>query len=143
MELETVLNSEKAREIIGRQTPMDKETIERVKTALSRQGVDLLQSAELDGWLISKGAEAITFSNGSMAMHTKVSASGFFEELIHYGQIKSGHVVDDNDLTNLLLEIEAKERLLKYKNAYRITDYEAEILANTLEHYKSQLKHLK
>ena len=72
--------SEKAAEIINNQKPMDKNIVERVKHILYNKGIILEQSIELDKWLISKGVEALTFSNGDIIMHTKVSASGFYEE---------------------------------------------------------------
>ena len=137
-----MLNSEKAKEIMGTQQPMDTVVVERVKKVLAEKGVVLEQSAELDKWLISKGAEAITFSNGDIIMHTNVSASGFYEELIHYGQLKNGRAILENEKNNLLLEIEAKERLLKYQKAYKITDYEIEVLTNVLNNYKMRLENI-
>ena len=133
------LISEKAADIIKKQVPVNKEVITRVKRSLAEKGITLEQSAEIDSWLISKGAEAVTFSNGMMLMHTEVSASGLFEELIHYGQLIGGRVIEGDVENNLLLEIEAKERLLKNRKAYRITDYEVEILTDILNNYKAQL----
>jgi len=137
-----MLISEKAREIIEKQEPISKEIIKRVKKALEQKGVALEQSDEMDKWLISKGAEAVTFSNGTIILHTKASASGLFEELIHYGQIKNGRAIAGNDENNLLMEIEAKERLIKYRNAYKITDYEIEVLKNILDDYKALLENI-
>ena len=134
------LFSEKAAQIVNKQTPMDVATIERVKKALANKGVALEQSPELDKWLLSKNAEAITFSDSTIVMHTKVSASGFFEELIHYGQLKNKRAVFGDFENNLLLEIEAKERLLRYRKAYKITDYEVEVLTEVLDRYKIQLE---
>ena len=134
--------SEKAAEIMNNQQPMDTIVVKRVKKVLAEKGVVLEQSAELDKWLISKGAEAITFSNGDIIMHTNVSASGFYEELIHYGQLKNGRAILENEKNNLLLEIEAKERLLKYQKAYKITDYEIEVLTNVLNNYKMRLENI-
>ena len=117
---------------------MDKEVLARVKRSLATKGVIVEQSAEIDKWLISKGAEAVTFSGGMILMHTKVSASGLFEELIHYGQIRNGRVIEGDIENNLALEIEAKERLIKNRKAYRITDYEIGILTDILNEYKMQ-----
>jgi SPP1 gp7 family putative phage head morphogenesis protein len=137
-------NSEKAREIINKQKQMDPDVIQRVKKALNKKGAHIEQSAELDEWLIKKGVEAVTFSDGkTIIMHTRVSASGFFEELIHYGQINSGRAIYGDKNNNLLLEIEAKERLIKNQKAYKITDYEIGILKNTLDEYKKELDLLK
>ncbi|MCL1903131.1 MAG: hypothetical protein FWF94_01775, partial [Oscillospiraceae bacterium] len=108
-----VFSSEKTREILENQVPMDTETIEKVKTSLAEKGVVMAQTKELDKFLEEYGNEATTFSDGTIVLHTKVSASGFYEELIHYGQLKSGRVVFGNDENRLLMEIEAQERLIK------------------------------
>jgi hypothetical protein len=43
----------------------------------------------------------------------------------------------------ILMEIEAQEKLLRNQKAYRITQFEAEILTNNLNWYKIQLDDLK
>ena len=43
---------------------------------------------------------------------------------------------------NLLMEIEAKERLIKHRKAYQITDYEIEVLTDVLNQYKMMLEDL-
>ena len=134
------IRTEKAIEIINKQIPMDKEVIKRVKQSLVKKGVELLQSEELDIWLVSKGAEAVTFSSGTLIiMHTNVSASGFFEELIHYGQVINGKTKDGDNENILLMEIDAKERLIKCRKPYKITDYEMGILTESLDWYKIKL----
>ena len=137
-----MLNSEKAAEIINNQNLMDKAVIELVKNRLAEKGIALEQSEEWDDYLIFTGKEAVVFSDTLIAMHTKVSASGFFEELIHFGQVKSGRTIQGDNLNGLLMEIEAQERLIKYKKAYKITDYELEILQKNLENYRKILKNL-
>ena len=91
----------------------------------------LEQSREWDMFLEAHGAEAITFSDGSMAMHTRVSASGFFEELIHLGQIWQGRSNPTDVRVTLLLEIEAQERLLKHSEAYGLSIIEVQVLTKT------------
>ena len=86
-----------------------------------KKGVILDQSIELDEYLIKNSKEALTFSDGTIIMHSNVSASGFFEELIHYGQIKNGRSILNDKKNNLILEIEAKERLIKNKRNCSVT----------------------
>jgi hypothetical protein len=76
-------------------------------------------------------------------IHTRVSASGFFEELIHYGQVKSERAIFGDEENMLLMEIEAQEKLLRNQKAYGITQFEAEILTNNLNWYKIQLENLR
>jgi len=139
----TMLSSEKAFKIINKQKPIAQDIINRVKDNLTKKGVLLDQSEELDRYLISTGKEAVTFPDGSIIMHTKVSASGFYEELIHYGQIKSGHAVYNDPENNMLMEIEAKRKLIKYQKAYKITDYEIGIIKNVLNDCIIELENFK
>jgi len=41
------------------------------------------------------------------------------------------------------MEIEAKERLIKYQKAYKITDYEIGILKEVLNEYITELENLR
>ena len=138
-----IFHSEKAKKIILLQKQMDINVVMRVKASLSKMGDILEQSAEWDEYLVSQGMEATTFTDGTMIMHTKVSASGFFEELIHYGQIKSGRIIYGDEENMLMLEIEAKERLINHKKAYGITDFEVEVLTNVLNEYRRILEKLR
>ena len=138
-----MLHSEKSKEIIDKQTPIDRAIVERVGKALGKKGVILEQSEEWDEYLVSKCAEAITFSDGTIVMHTRVSASGFFEELIHYGQVISGRAVYGNEENRIEMEIEAQERLLRSRRVYGITDFEVETLTTNLNWYNIQLENLR
>jgi len=137
------LDSEKTREIITKQKPIEIDTVKRVKKSLADKGYVLEQSAEWDRYLETTGKEAITMSDGTIILHTLASASGFFEELIHYGQIRSGRAIYGDLENTLLMEIEAKERLIRSRNAYRITDYEIELLTESLSTYKMELEKLR
>jgi len=135
-----MFNSKKAKEIINSQKPISKDIVNRVKDNLSKKGVILEQSDEGDKFLMQRGAEAATLAPGDLIiLHTRVSASGFFEELIHYGQIKRGNFDLYSNEDNIIKEIEAQEKLIKYQKSYKITDYEIEILKNNLEIYKAKL----
>ena len=127
------LSSEKSAEIIARQKPMRVEVIERVRANLENKGISLVQSEEINGFLLSRGSEGVTFyGEPVICLHTNASASGFFEELIHLGQILDGRVKENDDENRLLLEIEAKQRLLMNRRAYGITDFEVEVITKSL-----------
>jgi len=131
-----MLNSEKAAEIINNQPPISQNIVNRVKNRLAEKGADLMQSEELDNYLMLRGVEAVTLAPGNVIiMHTKVSASGFYEELIHYGQFKRGDVNINSKMDVIKKEIEAQKKLIKYQRAYKITDYEIKVLTNNLEKY--------
>ena len=61
------------------------------------------------------------------------------EELIHYGQILKGLQIEGDIENNILLEIATKEKLIKNQKPYKITDYEIEILTNSINNYKMDL----
>ena len=138
-----MLNSEKAQAVILKQIPLDKTVVERVKQALERKGVTLSQSEDIDKNLISRGREATVYDPGDLIlMHTRVSVSGFFEELIHYGQILNGHYNRNSPTDIIKMEIEAQEKLIKHRDAYRIPDEEIALLTENLAHYKMTLVRL-
>jgi len=151
--LSSLLQSSKSEEIINRQTPVDPKTLERIKKALKAAGVSLEQTEENDMYLNSRGAEGIVFYTGDhpplIVLHTRASASGLFEELIHYGQIINGRMVgvDFDDLLELEirkeeLEIEAKEQLIRNARIYRISEYEIEVLTETVTHSRMRLNEM-
>jgi len=139
-----ILYSRKSEDIINKQKPIDNQILQRVKNNLNKKGVDLLQSEEVDRYLVFRGIEATVFDPGDIIfMHSKVSASGFFEELIHYGQVKRGGFNKDSPEDIFIKEIEAQKRLIKYRNAYQITDEEIEVLTGNLNYYKIKLEILR
>ncbi|MCL2816116.1 MAG: hypothetical protein FWD23_16100, partial [Oscillospiraceae bacterium] len=60
-----------------------------------------------------------------------------------YGQIKSGMAVEGHAENNILMEVQAKEKLIKYQKAYKITDYEIDVIKNSISEYKEKLENLK
>ena len=91
--------------------------------------------------LWGKEAYVITTNDGKAAIvfHSKLSASGLFEEIIHTAQTrKFGY--EYCQLPTHELEVEAKLKLLKYAKSYGITDYEKEVIKEDLIWHKSQIK---
>ncbi|MDR3305983.1 MAG: hypothetical protein LBS85_08200 [Clostridiales Family XIII bacterium] len=139
-----------SRDILLKQKPMNVEIITRVKKNLRRKGVVLEQSQELDIWLESIGCEGITMPGDpevdalpTIVMHTGISASGFFEELIHLGQIQNYGIKGTTAMSNverLGYEIQAKEKVLAHINAYGVTRYEKKILIRLLNRDRINLE---
>jgi len=59
-------------------------------------------------------------------------ASTIFEEFIHIGQLRRG-AYDGSKMSNILCEIEAKEKIIKYQSAYGVTDAEIQYVKAILE----------
>jgi len=78
-------------------------------------------------------------SKGVIIFHSKVSASGMFEEVIHTSQIRLyGYEYCKKNYE--LLEIEAKTKLLKNKKIYKITDFEENIIKESIKDYEKLLE---
>ena len=138
-----VLSSEKAKKIINKQQPISRDIVNRVKNKLAERGVVLEQSEEIDKNLVKRSREAVVYEPGDIIlMHTRVSASGFYEELIHYGQLKRRGFNTSSPVDVIKMEIEAQEKLIKYRRAYKITDEEIEILTKNLNWYLTKLSEL-
>ena len=102
---------------------MDEAKYLKSKMIFEMHGGKMESSLELDKYLDKRGADAITltkdliiFKHGSPPTTTE-----FFEELIHTSQFIKDKVSTDN-ITEL--EIETKEKLIKYQKQYNIPDHE-------------------
>jgi hypothetical protein len=111
---------------------MDEAKFNKSKAAFERSGGEMASSAELDEYLNMRGAGAITLNEDLIIFKhgSPPTASEFFEELIHTAQFKQGRV--STEMTTKL-EIEAKEKLIKYQKQYGIPDHENEQTKNQLE----------
>lgn len=130
---------------------MDEHRFNIMKRNLERKGIAVIQDAESDAYLKYMGAEAMTLSDGSAVIFQSgrvPSASAAFEEIIHSTQIKLKGMVETTgdergNIEYLNREIEANEKLLKYKKAYRLTDKDIESVEENLEMYYKKLKEVK
>lgn len=132
-----IFNSDKTREILNKQKPVNPEIFSRVKKRLTALGYSVECNSEIDAYLERSGKEASVINTGDegkaiVFFHTKLSASGLFEELIHLSQIKDRDLYSadrkKSELARLKNEIAAKEKLLKNRKAYGIPDYEIELI---------------
>jgi len=151
---QTPIYSTKAADIIAKQEPVNPELLIRVKRAYEAQGGIIEQSEEWDQILTSQGKEAFVMFTGFgelpiIVLHSRVSASGLFEELIHTAQMADGRLTPDvlNDekrysIMREEMEVEAKEKLLHHRLAYGITSFEVEVLTEGLESHKIALAKL-
>ena len=126
--------------------PMDGRTFERIKANLERKGVKIIQDEDGDAFLGYMKAEALTLSDGTGIIFQSgriPSASAVYEELIHVNQIRRGGMVDSSDKREYLRrEIEANEKVLKNKKAYKLTELDVESIENNLAGYYRELKEL-
>ena len=127
---------------------MDAARFDRIKERLSEKGINVIQDADGDAYLKAMSAEAMTLSDGSAIIfqsHRVPSASACFEEIIHTTQIRTRGMIGnfgDNEAHAEYLnrEIEANEKLLKYRKAYGLTDYDVESVKINLKKYYDELR---
>lgn len=139
----TSFSSEKAKDILNKQQPVNQSVLNRVIKGLNKNGYSVQIGKDTDKLLELWGKEAyvITTNDGKAAIvfHSKLSASGLFEEIIHTAQTrKFGYEYCQLHIHEL--EVEAKLKLLKYAKSYGITDYEKEVIKEDLIWHKSQIK---
>ena len=113
--------------------------LEKVVKNLRKQDITVWMDNEADRFLNLGGAEATTMYPNVIVFHSKLSASGMYEELVHLAQIrKLGR--EPTNIEKIKLEIEAKEKLLRNKKSYGITDYEENVIKDSINHYSKLLE---
>ena len=118
--------------------PMNEKQLSRIKTAFERNGGTIESSPELDRYLAIREAGAVTLNENTIILrhNPPPTATEVFEELIHTSQFRSGRVSTGNAIE---LEIEAKEKLLKYQKQYGIPDSEHESTKRQVENLQRAL----
>ena len=110
---------------VSRIEPMPKKQFHRIKRAFSKQGGKILMDSEAQKILELNQASGLTVNEKTILFVKKPSRADVFEELIHVGQFRKGNV-RISYLDNLEREIEAKQKLLRFSKAYKLTDREIE-----------------
>ena len=139
----SIFASAKSKEILEKQPKVDEEDYERVIGELKRKGVAIERSEEWNKYLDLYGMEGIVFADldgNSIIYHTNLSYSGMYEEIVHLKQIEDGKRANPGTIENYLLEIEAKEELIRNADKYKISDYEISVLKEYIRKYKILLE---
>ena len=118
--------------------PMPKHQLHKIEKAFKGQGGTIQRNAEIDAYLKSKNAEAITYNQHIILLKSSPGRASVFEELIHATQYKNGEN-DGSYLNRLLCEISAQEKLLKYSSAYKLTETEIKQTQMALKNYQKEL----
>ncbi len=118
--------------------PMPKKQFRRIEKSFKRRGGSILYNDEVNKYLESKKAEAITYNESVILIKTNPGRASVFEELIHVSQYKSGKN-DGSYLSRLKCEIEAQEKLIINRKAYKLTDAEIKQTQSALSAYVKEL----
>jgi hypothetical protein len=120
---------------------MDAAELERIAAALRRAGHSIdLGSTEGVRRLDWFGVEASTLGD-HITLRPNPSRSAVFEELIHATQNRLGRN-DGSPLSRILNEIEAQEKLIRFRRRYKIPRLETEQTIKALRDYRAALKAL-
>lgn len=123
--------------------PISQSRLHKIMKAFERNGGSIQMNERIDRYLDSKGAQGITYSHDVIFLHSNPSRATVFEELIHSAQYRNGKI-DHTELSQVKAEIEAKEKLIRYSKAYRLTDAEIretrKLLKKDIEDYERMVR---
>lgn len=123
-------------------TPIDSEKFARMKVAFERHGGIIDQSAEAQRYLDYRGAEAVTWNEKTIQLRPNPTTSDVLEEFIHTSQYRMGKVPDQSPITVLTNEIEAVEKLIRYRKAYGIPNNETVQTIQRLRNMRNELSNI-
>ncbi|GAB1529580.1 hypothetical protein YSY22_10020 [Brevibacillus formosus] len=123
-------------------SPMDPVKFDRMKKAFEKQGGIIDQSEEAIRYLDYRGAEAVTWNEKTIQLRQNPTTSAVFEEFIHTAQYRAGKIPDQTPRTVLTVEIEAAEKLIKYRKGYGIPNIETRDTIKRLRDLRQQFDEL-
>ncbi len=117
--------------------PMNAEKFDKMKNAFEKHGGLIVKEEEALPLLNYHGVEASTLDATTIAFRPNPSTSAVFEEFIHATQYRTGRA---NGTNIIEMEIEAKEKLIKFRNAYGIPNSETRDTIQQLREYRQMLE---
>lgn len=129
---------------VGPGAPIDPARLERMVGAFQRNGDVVDQGAGAQAYLQMRGAEGLTLNADTILLPPNPNTSSVFEEFIHSAQFRTGRVDAYTDLygnagAQTRLEIDAAEKLITNRSAYRIPNSETRQTIQRLRDYRTQL----
>nr|WP_274529245.1 RHS repeat domain-containing protein [Paenibacillus piscarius] len=121
---------------------IDPVKFDRMKKAFEKQGGVIDQSEEAIRYLDYRGAEAVTWNEKTIQLRQNPTTSAVFEEFIHTAQYRAGKIPDQTPKTVLTVEIEAAEKLIKYRKSYGIPNVETRATIDRLRKMTQELNEL-
>ena len=114
--------------------PMDEAKYIRMKSGLEKIGCTVISAhGDDERFLIHFEAEAISDSHGILHLGDIPSASAFFEEIIHFAQMrKYGDMQTDDMIERTAREVAANRKLLAHGTEYGFTQEDFEDIRNNL-----------
>ena len=121
---------------------MPKKQLHKIEKSFKRQGRTIQRSDEIDKYLESKNAEAITYNQSIILLKKNPGRASVFEELIHATQYKNGEN-DGSYESRLKCEIAAQKKLIRNRKAYKLTQNEVKQTEQALIAYEDELNKFK
>ena len=119
--------------------PMDADRYLRMKKQLEKRGCSVISAkGDDERWLMLINAEAIADDVGIIHLVDIPSASSFFEETIHFTQIKKYGALKETDFVERAArEVAANRKLLKHGKEYGFTSEDYTDIKNNLSFWES------
>ncbi len=111
---------------------MPQKQFRRICKSLKTHGVVVWMGDDADRICDLQGVEAFTLNENTIVFKKNPSRSVVFEELIHLWQF-ANNKCDGSRISRIKCEIEAKEKVLKYAKAYRLTKLDIAITKEVLQ----------
>lgn len=118
--------------------PMPKKQLQRIVRSFKAKGGIIQMDEETDAHLKFQNAEGSTLNVNTILLNSNPSRAVVFEELIHSAQWRDGFDMADLE-TRLKCEIAAQEKLIKYAEAYKLSEAEIAQTKNALASYTKKL----
>jgi hypothetical protein len=121
-----------------------------MKAAVEKNGGVILQSADVDAYLLYKARQmgatnvgGLTDNAKQILLPTNATRTAVFEEFIHTAQHRTGRVSKlieqfGNIEAERLLEIEAAEKLIQNQRAWKLPQDEIDAVVKRLEQLRRQ-----
>lgn len=122
--------------------PMDAQRYKRMKSKLAEQGCPVVAASGDDAqFLLALGAEAISDEYGILHLGDVPSASAFFEEIIHFSQLKKYGVLSSDDyIERAAREVAANRKLIRNGKAYGFTKEDFEEISTNLNYWEADFR---
>ena len=115
-----------------RAEPMPRKQFQRICKALKNHGVFVWIGDDAEQVCRLQGVDAFTLNEKTVAFRKNPSRAVVFEELIHLWQYANNRC-DGSRVSRIKCEIEAKEKVLKYAKAYKLTKLDIELTKEVLK----------
>ena len=121
--------------------------IHRWIEAFRRRGGVVSTGPEIDAYLASRGAYAVTFDAKTICLASDATRSSVFEEFIHAAQHRTGQFAKASSRHGTaravaMMEADAAERLIRHRHEWSLPNAETRETTRRLREFRRQLERI-